>query len=139
MRTVAITPDAIAALAEALPPGEPVTMLNLLRFRDQAQYADGDEAAPCSGREAYYGRYAPVATPMVMARGGSVMWAGRVAGHTVCPDDERWDDALIVQYPDISAIAGLFTDPAYQAVVKHRTAALEDSRLLPMREGGVGL
>ena len=71
MRTVAITPDAIEALATALPVGQPVTMLNLLRFRDEAQYAAGEDDAPCSGREAYYARYAPVATPMVVARGGA--------------------------------------------------------------------
>lgn len=139
MRTVAITPDAIEALATALPVGQPVTMLNLLRFRDEAQYAAGEDDAPCSGREAYYARYAPVATPMVVARGGKVIWAGRVAGHTVCPDDERWDDVLIVQYPDAATIAAMFNDPAYQAIVKHRTAALEDSRLMPMREGGLDL
>lgn len=139
MRTVAITPEAIAELATVLPAGQPVTMLNLLRFRDEAQYAAGEDDAPCSGREAYYGRYAPVATELVMARGGKVVWAGRVAGHTVCPDDERWDDVLIVQYPDAATIAGMFNDPAYQAIVKHRTAAVEDSRLIPMSEGGVGL
>ena len=57
----------------------------------------------------------------------------------MCPDDERWDDVLIVQYPDAATIAAMFNDPAYQAIVKHRTAALEDSRLMPMREGGLDL
>ena len=138
MRTVAITPEAVAELAQALVPGEPVTMLNLLRFRDQAQY-DGEELPPCSGREAYYQRYAPVATKLVMARGGKVIWAGQAAGHTVCPPDERWDDILIVEYPDGAVVAAMFNDPAYQAVVKHRTAALVDSRLIPMRAGGIEL
>lgn len=138
MRTVGITPAAIAELAQAVPTGEPVTMLNLLRFRDTALYEDED-LPPCSGREAYYKRYAPVATEMVMARGGKVIWAGRAAAHTVCPPDERWDDILIVEYPGAAVIAGMFNDPAYQAVVKHRTAALVDSRLITMRAGGIEL
>ncbi|MES2493206.1 MAG: DUF1330 domain-containing protein [Pseudomonadota bacterium] len=138
VRTVEITPAAIAELAQALPSGQPVTMLNLLRFRDAAQY-NGEDLPPCSGRDAYYKRYAPVATGLVVALGGKVIWAGQAAGHTVCPPDERWDDILIVEYPDVAAIAGLFRDPAYQAVVKHRTAALVDSRLIPMRAGGMEL
>lgn len=138
MRTVAITPAAIAELAQALPPGEPVTMLNLLRFRETAEY-EGEDLPPCSGREAYYKRYAPVATGMVMARGGKVIWAGRAGAHTVCPPDERWDDILIVEYPDGAVVAAMFGDPAYQAVVPHRTAALADSRLIAMRAGGIEL
>ena len=138
MRTVEITPEAVAELARALPPGEPVTMLNLLCFRETAQY-EGDDLPPCSGRDAYYKRYAPVATELVVARGGKVIWAGRAAGHTVCPPDERWDDILIVEYPDVAVVAAMFNDPAYQAVVKHRTAALVDSRLIPMRAGGIEL
>lgn len=138
MRTVAITPEAVAELARVLPAGEPVTMLNLLRFRETAHY-EGDDLPPCSGRDAYYKRYAPVATELVVARGGKVIWAGRAAGHTVCPPDERWDDILIVEYPDSAVVAAMFNDPAYQAVVKHRTAALADSRLIPMRAGGIEL
>lgn len=136
MRTVVITPDAVAELAQALPAGQPVAMLNLLRFRDVALY-DNEDLPPCGGREAFYKRYAAVATEMLAARGGKLIWVGHAAGHTVCPPDERWDDILIAEYPDTATVAAMFSDPAYQAVVKHRTAALMDSRLIPMRVGGM--
>ena len=138
MRTVAMTPEAVAELAQALPAGEPVTMLNLLRFRDTAQY-DAEELPTCTGREAYYQRYVPVVAEMFMARGGKVIWTGRAAGHTICPPDERWDDILIVEYPDAATVAAMFNEPAYQTVAKHRTAALLDSRLIPMRAEGIEL
>ena len=112
-----------------------LVFLNLLRFRDTADYGPNDTLAPCSGRAAYYERYAPAVTPMVMALGGRVVWAGSVLGHPVCRDDERWDDMLVVEYPDIESILGMFRSPDYQAQVMHRTAALTDSRLIATREG----
>ena len=138
MRTIEITSEAIAELVRMRPAHEPVTMLNLLRFHEVAQYED-EQLPPCSGRDAYYKRYAPASTEMVKALGGKVIWAGRAVGHTVCPPDERWDDILIVEYPDAAAVATLFHNPAYQAVVKHRRAAVADSRLIPMSAGGIGL
>ena len=135
MRTVTISEAALAELERQVPQGVPVTMLNLLRFRDTADYGPNDTLAPCSGRAAYYERYAPAVTPMVMALGGRVVWAGSVLGHPVCPNDERWDDMLVVEYPDIESILGMFRSPDYQAQVMHRTAALADSRLIATREG----
>lgn len=132
MRTVEITKEAIAELAASAPRNTPITMLNLLRYRQQAHYANGSDLPPCSGREVYMTRYAAAVTPLVIERGARIIWSGSVAGHPVCPDDERWDDILIVEYPDSDSITGLLSDPAYLAQVHHRTAALEDSRLITM-------
>jgi uncharacterized protein (DUF1330 family) len=46
------------------------------------------------------------------------------------PPEERWDDVLLVRYPAFSVLQKLFANPQYQAAVFHRTAALEDSRLI---------
>jgi uncharacterized protein (DUF1330 family) len=112
---------------------EPVTMVNMLRFRDRASYDPGCDATPCSGRDAYFERYASVSTPLVMAAGASIFWLGSVVGHVVSPAEERWDDILLVQYPNFGAVQRLFENPAYQAVVFHRSAALQDSRLIAAR------
>lgn len=132
MRTIEITREAIAEIGACVPPGTPITMLNLLRYRELAKYAAGVDLPPCSGRDAYMTRYAAAVTPMIVECGARVVWSGSVAGHPVCPVDERWDEVLIVEYPDSDAIAGLLSDPAYEAQVHHRTAALEDSRLIAM-------
>ena len=133
MRTVDIDPAAVLAAASVIPEGQPIVMINLLRYRAQADYGDRTEFTPCSGREAYYQRYAPVSSRLVMADGAKILWFGDVLGHVIAPPDERWDDALLVEYPSFAAFQRLVANPEYQAVVIHRTAALEDSRLLPAR------
>jgi uncharacterized protein (DUF1330 family) len=47
-----------------------------------------------------------------------------------CPVDEAWDIAFIARYPTLSAFLEMVTDPAYQAVVYHRQAAVADSRFI---------
>jgi uncharacterized protein (DUF1330 family) len=130
MRTVEIDSEAVLAAARAIPKDQPVIMINLLRFREKADYSQRPDVTPCTGREAYYERYAPVASPLVEAGGAKIFWLGRVLAGVIGPPDERWDDVLLVQYPSFAVLQKLFANPAYQAVVFHRTAALEDSRLI---------
>ena len=130
MRTVEIIPEAVLAAAAAIPKDQPVIMINLLRYREQADYGDRTDMPKCSGREAYYGPYATASFPLVEKLGGKVFWLGKVLAGVIGPPDERWDDALLVEYPSFGALQALFADPAYQANVFHRTAALEDSRLI---------
>ena len=44
--------------------------------------------------------------------------------------DERWDLAFIAEYPSAAAFLAMVTDPEYREHVKHRTAGVEDSRLI---------
>ena len=59
MNPIEITLQALDAAERAIPAGQPVYMLNLLRYRAYARYEDGFDAAPCSGREAFHERYRP--------------------------------------------------------------------------------
>jgi len=130
MHTVSIEADRVAAAAALIPDGQPVVMINLLRYRAQADYGERKDQLPCTGREAYFDRYAPVATGIVLANGGRVFWLGKVLATVVGPAEEQWHDALLVEYPDFECLQRVFREPAYQAIVFHRTAALEDSRLI---------
>ena len=69
----------------------------------------------------------------VSEAGGRVVWAGEVAGTVIAPDGEGWDDAVLVEYPSRKAFLDMIARPDYQAAVPHRTAALEDSRLIATR------
>lgn len=51
-----MAPHALLAAAGAIPADTPIFMVNLLRYREQADYGDRPTAAPCSGREAYFQR-----------------------------------------------------------------------------------
>jgi uncharacterized protein (DUF1330 family) len=119
-----------AALA-GIPDGHPVVMLNLLRYRAAARYPEAGGFEPCSGRRAYQ-RYSREAVRFVAGAGGGVVWRGAAQVGLIAPPGERWDDVLLVSYPSKQAFLDMIADPGYQAIVVHRTAALEDSRLLAM-------
>lgn len=131
MGSVVPTEDAIAALLADAGEG-PVVMINLLRYRERADYAADFDAEPCTGREAYQ-RYGEVAAQRVASVGGRVLWMGEVRGTLIAPPGERWDDAVLVEYPSREAFVAMVSQPEYLAAAPHRTAALEDSRLVAAR------
>ncbi|MEO1001011.1 MAG: DUF1330 domain-containing protein [Pseudomonadota bacterium] len=121
---------------KALPRDRPVMMLNLLRFREAAAYPDGRAA---TGREAY-AAYGKGSGPIFARVGGEILWRGTQEAMVIGPDDKDWHLAFIARYPTAAAFLEMVTDPDYQAVTFHRTAALEDSRLIRFGElpGGAG-
>ncbi len=128
-RSVEPSPERLQEFVAAADAGAPLVMINLLRYRERAQYPPGGDAAPCSGREAYQ-RYAAVALAKVAQVGGRILWMGRVAASVIAPHGEEWDDAVLVEYPSRKAFLDMIALRDYQAAVFHRTAALEDSRLI---------
>jgi len=126
-------PDAVQAFAARAMEGE-LVMLNLLRFRDVADYSDTPElasATPISGRDAY-SRYIDHTLPHLRESGGDILFLGEGGQFLIGPEDERWDRMILVQHGSIQAFMSFATNEAYLSGVGHRTAALEDSRLLPM-------
>ena len=114
----------------------PIVMLNLLRLRATADYTASPELAPASpitGREAYE-RYIEHTRPFLEATGGSVMLIGEGGNFFVGPIEERWDLALLVRQTSLDSFFSFAGDQDYLAGIGHRTAALEDSRLLPLVE-----
>ena len=130
IRTIEITVEAFQAASKLIPADTPLVMINLLRYREQADYGARVGVTPCSGREAYRQRYLVGALNAVCAHGGRVFWFGNVLAGVIAPQDERWDDALLVEYPSVDRLPRIYADPAYQLIAFHRTAALEDSRLI---------
>jgi hypothetical protein len=41
-----------------------------------------------------------------------------------------WDHCFIAEYPSVSAFVEMIRDPVYREAVKHRQAAVADSRLI---------
>ena len=132
MATVNPSQEELRKVLQETPKDQPVVMLKLLRFRDQAAYKDDTEN--CSGRDAYK-RYMDEAAECVRSVGAEVIWSGRSVGSLIAPPDESWDQVLLVRYPSINAFLAMIESPEYKGVVKHRTAALEDSRLVANVEG----
>jgi hypothetical protein len=118
----------------ALPEEGPVHMLNLIRLRDRAEYADGREA---SGAQAYaaYGRESG---EVFRGVGGSIAWTGDFRLMLIGPDSERWDICFIAEYPSAAAFVAMVKDRQYQKAVIHSQAAVADSRLIRMAPKAVG-
>ncbi|NVN85583.1 MAG: DUF1330 domain-containing protein [Rhodopseudomonas sp.] len=112
----------------------PIQMLNLVRLKQRASYPDGREA---SGAEAYaaYGRES---APVFIRLGGKVVWQGQFELMLIGPAEERWDHCFIAEYPSVGAFVEMIRDPLYREAVKHRQAAVEDSRLIRTRPLPVG-
>jgi uncharacterized protein (DUF1330 family) len=121
--------DHAEALLDGFPDDQPVVMINLLRYRERAAYPDDSAVDACSGREAYR-RYGQGSIGFIAAVGGQVIWQGTPQALIVGPSSERWDKVLLVRYPSKRAFLEMVGNPGYQALVFHRTAALEDSRLI---------
>ncbi|HCJ31041.1 MAG TPA: DUF1330 domain-containing protein [Pseudomonas sp.] len=127
--------EQLKRFAEQMPAGEPILMLNLLRFNDQAAYPAMSDQQPCSGKEAY-ARYSRTALKKVRAAGGDVenMAEARVA--LIAPEQEHWDEVFLVRYPSPEAFLAMLADEEYHAATLHRTAALADSRLIACSHRG---
>lgn len=128
-----IDPDRQAwDLFKALPRDRPIQMLNLIKLKPKAEYpADHpDHGKDLSGLDAYraYGR---TSGPVFQRVGGRQVWAGKPEVMVTGPQDaEQWDLAFIAEYPSTQAFIDMVRDPGYREHVKHRTAAVADSRLL---------
>jgi uncharacterized protein (DUF1330 family) len=111
-----------------------VVMLNLLRFRVAADYSATPELAPetpISG-EAAYRRYMEHTLPYLEKSGGKVLFYGRGAEFLIGPSEERWHAVMLVEQSSVAAFLAFASDREYLSGIGHRTAALEDSRLLPL-------
>ncbi len=116
---------------KALPRDTPIHMLNLVRLKPLADYPAGhpNHRKGMTGLEAYraYGRESAALFKDV---GGRQIWAGRPEGVVTGPADEHWDIAFIAEYPNAAAFLAMVTHADYREWVKHRQAAVEDSRLI---------
>lgn len=112
----------------------PVVMLNLLRFRAIADYGatpDLAQTQPVTGAEAY-ARYQGGIAPLLRATGGEVLFSGTGGAWFIGPEAERWDRVLLVRQASVASFLAFAQNPEAQRLGHHRTAALADSRLLPM-------
>lgn len=75
--------------------------------------------------------------PHLEASGGRVLFFGRSGNFLIGPQHERWDAALLVQQSSVAAFMAFASHEPYLAGLGHRTAALEDSRLLPLEQQAI--
>jgi hypothetical protein len=72
--------------------------------------------------------------PYLTASGGELLFYGRGGHFLIGPVNERWDAAMLVRQSSVASFLEFASNPGYLAGIGHRTAALEDSRLLPLMD-----
>jgi uncharacterized protein (DUF1330 family) len=100
----------------------PIFMVNLLRYKDKAEYEDGRET-DLSGREAY-GLYATAVFELLKEFGGGGMFVADVERLMLGEVEDLWDEVAIAQYPSRQAMLDMMMSPKMQEIGQHRAAGL---------------
>ena len=112
----------------------PVFMLNLLRFREVADYKENPELQPTdsiSGAEAFQ-LYIDHTLPFLIECGGKIVFLGKGGHYLIGPIGEKWDMVMLVEQSSVDAFIAFAGNQEYLNGLGHRIAALQDSRLLPL-------
>ncbi len=115
-------PGQIEKLMEPGPQG-PIVMVNLLKFKEKAQYEDGRET-DLTGRDAYM-IYAKAVAELLKEYGGRVLFVADVTHLTLGQVEDLWDEVALAEYPNRGAMVAMSTSKAFQEIAVHRSAGLE--------------
>ena len=95
----------------------PVFMLNLNKYRAEAQYPDGD----------LYRDYMSALDALLVEVGGEILWRTAVLGQVV--GDQDIDEALGILYPSHQAFLNLMSAPGSAENMRLRALAVERADL----------
>lgn len=101
----------------------PIYMLNLLKYRDKAEYADGRDTK-LTGRQAY-AVYTQGVRELLQEFGGSLTLNASVKRLTIGEVEELWDDVAIAMYPSRAAMLQMMQSEKMQDIGQHRAAGLD--------------
>ena len=117
-----------ADLLKALPDDGPVTMLNLMRFRERSLDGNG------SGWDAYL-RYSALTIKLIKRVGGTIVWTGEAEAVALgVPDAHRWHYVALVRYPSRAAFLEMMTSDDYRKSNVERENGCADHAIVAMRE-----
>ena len=100
----------------------PIKMVNLLTFKDKAEYADGRQTN-LSGKEVYQ-IYANEVQGHLEKVGGKSIFFGEVQRLMLGEVEELWDWVAIAEYPSRKAMLEMIMNSEYQKSEEHRSAGL---------------
>tara|TARA_B110000483_G_scaffold94594_1_gene116384 strand:- start:100 stop:531 length:432 start_codon:yes stop_codon:yes gene_type:complete len=103
-------------------PDGPIYMVNLLKYKDVAEYEDGRETA-LTGREAYQ-VYAVAVADLLVEFGGGMIFGGEVSRLMLGEVEDLWDEVAIAMYPSRKAMLEMMMSPTMQEIGQHRAAGL---------------
>ena len=119
MAQIAPEPEQIEELLEG-PAEGPVVMVNLLRFKKEADAPDEG----LTGEQAY-GRYGAQMVQWVTSQGARLIWSGRVDSMVIGDTDEYFHAVALMEYPSRAEFLRIVGDPRVAEFSVHRTAGLD--------------
>ena len=125
-------PEQIAAFIKT---EGPVCMVNLLKFKERAEYADG-RSTDLTGREAY-SLYVKEMRKLVEASGGTFHFTGECVGMLLGQVEDEWDWVGIVEYPSARAMLEIASSEAFQSIEVHRVAGLKGQLNITTQQSGL--
>jgi uncharacterized protein (DUF1330 family) len=132
----AVHPEPKQAMAFfGAPEDGPFVMVNLLKFKAKAEYADGSDSH-LTGAEAY-ARYGAEVSKLVQGLGGRIRFSGQVTGLLLGEVEDLWDAVGLAEYPSLQAFRAMAMSPEMQAIEHHRKAGLA-GQLNIKTKAGVG-
>jgi uncharacterized protein (DUF1330 family) len=135
MGSIEVTPAELEDAGKHLAEAGPVYMVNMVHYREQADYRGKSELPSCSGREAYFQRYAPAFNKVAAGADYGLFWVGNVRNVLVGGEGEKWDDIVIVRYSSFATLRRILDSSAYEEqAAPHRRAALADWRFIVTTE-----
>ncbi|HEX7775082.1 MAG TPA: DUF1330 domain-containing protein [Parvibaculum sp.] len=126
------THERLMELANSKDPS-PIVMLNLLKFRDVAEYKDG-RAEKISGREAYM-RYGRKMQPFVEGKGGRFIFMADIKKVVIGEIEGSWDVIALMEYPSAAAFFAIAASPEVAAIGVDREAGLAGQLLVLTKVG----
>ena len=113
--------EQIKGFAEPGPEG-PIYMVNLLKFREKAEYPD-ERVSDLTGEQAY-ALYAEGVAALIAEFGGALMFSAKVERLMLGEVEELWDSVAIARYPSRGAMMAMMQSPKMQEIGVHRAAGL---------------
>ena len=106
----------------------PIVMLNLLRFKEKAQYKDGGGES-IDGRTAY-NRYGDEMRAFIESHGARILFVGEVRSLVIGHVGDLWDAVALVEYPSSEAFVKIAMSPDVAKFGVHREAGLAGQLLI---------
>ena len=113
----------------------PISMVNLLKFKEKAEYGDGRDTN-LSGKEAYM-IYGMEVREHLKKVGGEVVFGGEISRLMLGEVEDLWDNVAVARYPSRTAMLEMMMDPDYQESEKHRSAGLLGQLNIETKEGAM--
>ncbi len=111
---------------------KPIYMLNLLKYKERAEYSDGRETQ-LSGADAYR-LYGDAVSELIREFGGEITLAANIERLVLGEVEELWDEVAIAMYPSRQAMAEMMMSEKMHEIGEHRKAGLAGQLNIEMND-----